>query len=249
MKAKLNRIFTLSGRNIKEMLRDPIGLIFNFALPEVMLILFYFAFHSLTAQFEMKYLCPSIVVFAQAFLTLFVGLLVSVDRDGAYVTRLYIAGGKADEFILGYAFSVLPIAILQSVIILLTGVIIEPSFASVYILTGLLLSIFTSILFIGFGLLCGSLCNAKSIGGVCSIVIAGQSVLSGMWFPLSDLPSGFIFFLKCLPFKNASSLTVGATDGLRFEGGFLVPFLIVLAYETAVCILAVLAFSKRIKNK
>ena len=249
MKAKFSRILTLSGRNVKEMIRDPLGLTFNFVLPEAMLILFYLAFHSLTAQFEMKYLCPSIVVFAQAFLTLFVGLLISVDTEGSYITRLYIAGGKADEFIAGYAFSTLPIAVLQAVIIFATGIIIEPSFATVYVLAGLVLSVFTALLFISFGLLFGSLFSAKSIGGVCSIVIAGQSVLSGMWFPLEDLPAGFITFLHCLPFKNATSLMIGAANGLNFERGFIVPFLIVFAYTIAIFVFAVIAFSRRIKSK
>ena len=80
MNNSVSRIITLTKRNIKEILRDPLSLIFTIALPLFMEILFYFIFHELTAQFEMKYLAPGIVVFSESFLTLFTGLLISLDR-------------------------------------------------------------------------------------------------------------------------------------------------------------------------
>ena len=71
MKNSISRIVALTERNIKELFRDPISVIFTIGLPLSMEILFYFLFHNLTSQFEMCYLAPGIVVFSQAFLTLF----------------------------------------------------------------------------------------------------------------------------------------------------------------------------------
>ena len=76
MRDSISRIAVLTGRNLKEIIRDPLSLVFAIALPLVMEILFYFIFHSLTTQFEMKYLAPGIVVFAESFLTLFTGILI-----------------------------------------------------------------------------------------------------------------------------------------------------------------------------
>ena len=68
MSNSISRILTLTKRNFKEILRDPISLVFTIGLPLVMEIVFYFLFHELTDQFDVKYLAPGIVVFSQAFL-------------------------------------------------------------------------------------------------------------------------------------------------------------------------------------
>ena len=102
------RILILTKRNIKEIVRDPLSIIFLIALPLLMQIMFYFLFHTKTSQFEMKYLAPGIVVFSQSFLTLFTGLLISVDRSSSFLTRLYVSKAKSYEFIFSYALSVLP---------------------------------------------------------------------------------------------------------------------------------------------
>ena len=244
----IKRISALFKRNVKEILRDPLSLAFTFVLPEAMLVIFYFAFHTKTSQFEMKYLCPSIIVFAQAFLSLFIGLLISADRDGAYITRLYVSGARAGEFIAGYALSAFPIALFQSILIFATGTIIEPDFFSAYMLIGLLFSVLTAMLFINFGLLFGSLFGVKSVGGAASVVITGQSVLSGMWFPLESLSEGFIGFLKVLPFKNATDLLVGAANGFEFSDGVAAPLIIVAAYSALIFALAVFAFKRQMRK-
>ena len=112
----INRIFTLTKRNIKEIIRDPLSLVFMLALPLFMEILFYFLFHELTAQFEMKYLAPGIVVFSQSFLALFTGLLISMDRNTSFLTRLYVSKAKSHEFILSYALAIIPLSLMQSIL-------------------------------------------------------------------------------------------------------------------------------------
>ena len=56
MKKSLSRICILTKRNLKEIFRDPISIIFMFGLPLLMEVLFYILFHGQTSQFEMKYL-------------------------------------------------------------------------------------------------------------------------------------------------------------------------------------------------
>ena len=112
----MNRILTLTKRNLKEIVRDPLSLVFIILLPLAMEILFYFIFHELTTQFEMKYLAPGIVVFSQSFLTLFIGLLLSIDRNTSFLTRLYVSKAKSHEFIISYALAMLPIVFVQSIL-------------------------------------------------------------------------------------------------------------------------------------
>ena len=250
MKQSLSRIFILMKRNIKEILRDPLSLIFTLAMPLFMEILFYLLFHKLTAQFEMKYLAPGIVVFAQSFIALFVGLLIAVDRSTSFLTRLYVSKTKSFEFIFGYALSIVPIVFVQSILFFLVGGIIDSSIFSISMIYAIFLSLVTSLFFIGIGILLGTICSEKSIGGISSIVIAGQSVLSGMWFPIEGLGEGMINFMNCLPFRNATLLIQNTMNGINdtFKD-FVLPLIIVLAYTIVVFIIAIIMFKKKMKDK
>ncbi len=250
MRKSLSRTLTLTGRNIKEILRDPLSLVFMAAMPLVMEVLFYFIFHELTDQFEMKYLAPGIVVFAEAFLSLFAGLLISVDRSTSFLSRLCVSAARPHEFIFSYTLALMPLTLLQSVLFFAVGAIIDPSIISVGIIYGILTSLITSLLFVGFGILFGSVCTEKSVGGVASIVIAGQSVLSGMWFPTTGMSEGFLTVMRLLPFKNATELvqnvTLGITDPIK---EFFIPLLVVLVYTVLIFGGAIFAFRAKMKNR
>ena len=114
MNQSINRIWILTKRNFKEIMRDPLSLVFIIALPLVMEILFYILFSKLTPQFEMKFLAPGIVVFSQTFLSLFIGLLISLDKSTSFLTRLYVSKAKSYEFVISYALALIPIVLLQS---------------------------------------------------------------------------------------------------------------------------------------
>ncbi len=250
MRNTLSRIFILTKRNLKEILRDPLSLIFTLGLPLVMEVLFYLLFHKLTAQFAMKYLAPGIVVFSESFLSLFVGLLLAIDRSTSFLTRLYVSKAKSFEFIFGYALAIIPIIFVQSILFFLVGGIIDSSIFSVGMIYAILLSLVTSMFFIGVGLLLGSACNEKSIGGVASIVIAGQSILSGMWFPIEGLNSGVIKAMEILPFRNATILIQNVFNGLgNTFNDFIKPLLIVLGYSSLVFVLAIILFKNKMKSK
>ena len=250
MNKSLSRIIILTKRNFKEILRDPISLIFTIGLPLVMEIVFYFLFHELTDQFDMKYLAPGIVVFSQAFLTLFIGLLLSIDRNTSFLTRLYVSKTKSYEFIISYLASMIPIILMQSILFFLIGGIIDPSIFKVEMIYAILMSLVTSIVFLGFGILFGSICNEKTVGGVASIIISAHSVLSGMWFPTEGLDGGFITVMNYLPFKNATVLVLNTLNGVNdINKDFLHPLFILLIYSVVVFLLAILLFKNKMKSK
>ena len=250
MNKSLSRIFTLTKRNIKEILRDPLSLIFTIGMPLALEVLFYLIFHDLTDQFEMKYLAPGIVVFSQSFLALFTGLLIALDRSTSFLTRLYVSKAKSYEFIFGYALAVIPISFIQTILFFLVGGIIDTSIFSLSMLLAILVSVIPALLFISLGILLGSLCNEKSIGGVSSIVIAGQSVLSGMWFPVEGLSAGILTFMKILPFKNATMLVQNALNGINDNfNDFVLPLIIVLGYTIIIFLIAIIVFKNKMKGK
>ena len=80
--------------------------------------------------------------------------------------------------------------------------------------------------------------NERSIGGVCSIIISAQSVLSGMWFPVEGLGSGIIKVMNVLPFKNATILLQNALNGYTdLYTDLFYPLIIVLVYIIFIFIL------------
>ena len=249
MRESLYRIRALVKRNLKEILRDPLSLIFMIALPLFMEILFFLIFHKMTSQFEIAYLAPGIVVFAQAFLSLFAGLLIAQDRSSAFLNRLYVSRALSYEFIFGYALALLPIALVQSVLFFLVGGALDPSVFSVGMIYGILLSLVTALFYVGAGVLIGSVATEKAVGGLASIVITGQSLLSGMWFPPEGLSKGVIVAMKCLPFKNATLVVQNGFLGVgEAFTDFVLPLLIVLAYSVAVTVAAIFAFRKNMKG-
>ena len=250
MKGSFSRINALAGRNMKEILRDPLSLVFIIGLPLVMEILFYLIFHKLTSQFEMRYLAPGIVAFSQAFLSLFVGLLIANDRGTTFLTRLYVSPARSHEFIFAYALPILPVVLVQSVLFFLVGGLFDSSILSASIIPAVLISLVTSLFFISAGILVGSISNEKSVGGIASIIITGQSILSGMWFPIDQLGGGFMAVMNALPFRSATLLVQNTMNGIGdFTNDFLKPLLIVLAYTVLVFILAIVIFMRRMRSK
>ena len=250
MNKSLSRINTLTKRNLKEIIRDPLSLIFIIGLPLVMEVLFYYIFHNLTSQFEMKYLAPGIVVFSQTFLTLFIGMLISIDRTTSFSTRLFVSKTKSYEFIISYALALIPIVLVQSILFFLIGGIIEPSLFKIEIILAIPLSLITSMLFLGLGILFGSLCNEKSVGGVSSIIISAHSVLSGMWFPVEGLEGGMVKLMNILPFKNATILIQNTINGFSdLMNDFLKPLLIIIIYTVVIFVVAIVVFKNKMKSK
>lgn len=250
MKKSLSRTIILTKRNFKEILRDPLSLVFTLGMPLFMEILFYFIFHNLTSQFEMKYLAPGIVVFAESFLSLFVGLLIALDRSTSFLTRLYVSKAKPYEFIFSYALSIVPIVFIQSLLFFLVGGIIDSSIFGIGMILAILISIIPSLFYIGIGILLGTICNEKSIGGISSIVIAGQSVLSGMWFPIEGLNEGIVALMDALPFRNATRLVQNIMNGINdsFQD-FILPLIIVLAYTVVSFVVAIILFRRKMVSK
>ena len=249
MRNSLSRIYALSKRNAKEIVRDPLSLIFMIGLPLFMEILFYLLFHKLTDQFRMIYLAPGIVVFSQSFLALFTGQLIALDRSSSLLTRLYVSRATSVEFILSYALPILPLTLLQSILFFLVGGIFDRGLFGWRMPLAILLSLVTSLFFIGMGILFGSVCSEKSIGGIASILVACQSVLSGMWFPIEGLGQGMLALMDALPFRNATLLVQNTVLGSGDAwGDFVRPLLILLGYTLAAFVSAILLFRRKMKT-
>ena len=80
---------TFSKRCAKEILRDPLNLLFGLGFPVVLLLLLSAIQANIPVPlFEIQALAPGITVFGLSFMTLFSATLIARDRESAFLQRL-----------------------------------------------------------------------------------------------------------------------------------------------------------------
>lgn len=68
----MNALTAFSGRNTKEMLRDPLNLAFGLGFPVVLLLLLTAIQRNIPVNlFQLEYLTPGIAIFGLSFIALF----------------------------------------------------------------------------------------------------------------------------------------------------------------------------------
>ena len=240
------KALAFSGRNLKELCRDPLMLIFSVGFPAVVLLLLT-AIQSNVPQalFPIDALAPGIAVFGLSFISLFSGMLIARDRSASFLVRLFASPMRGADFILGYTLPLMPIALAQSVICFGLSLALGLQF-SFNLLLALAVLMPTAVLFIGLGLLLGTLVNDKAVGGIASILVNVAAWLSGTWFDLKIVGGAFETIGYCLPFAHAVDAARAASAGAY---GDVLPHLWwVLGYGIAAVLLAILAFKCKLRS-
>lgn len=203
----MNRTLNFYKRNLKEVLRDPIIYIFCLGFPIVMFVLFNLInkySSGNTPMFEIQSLLPGIIVFSYTFVMLTMSLSVSKDKQSFFLKRLYSSPMKSWNFILGYSLVGLFIGILQTVVCVITGLVISLISSVNYLSIGSILLLFVSqlpilITNVFLGVFIGTILNDKSAPGICSIFISLAGILGGCWMPIETM-GGFESLCRILPF-------------------------------------------------
>ena len=241
------RMLSFAKRTAKEILRDPLSLIFGLGFP-VMLILILSAIQANipVSIFEIESLAPGMTIFGLSFMTLFSAQLISKDRESTFLQRLYASPMTAMDCILGYTLPILPLAIIQALVCFLVSIPLGLPVTGGMIRATLSI-IPSAIFFIGMGLLCGSTLGTKQVGGLCGALLTNLAAfLSGIWIDLELIGGVFEKIANILPFVHSAEL-----ERLAYSGGTegLAEHLIwVLGYALAAVIIAVLLFLRQMKN-
>lgn len=241
-------MLTFAKRNVKEILRDPLTLFFGLGFPLVLILLLSVIQANIPVElFEIGHLTPGITVFGLSFMTLFSATIIAKDRSSALLQRLYTTPLTPLDFILGYTLPIVPIAVVQSIICYLVAIALGLT-VTVNILYAVLLIVPISILFVGLGLLFGSILNDKQVGGICGALLTNLSAwLSGIWFDLDLVGGAFKKIAYCLPFVHAVELERAVLSGSFSE---LFPHLWwVLGYAAVTIVAAVLLFLRQMKKQ
>lgn len=242
------RLLTFSVRTAKELLRDPLNLGFGLGFPPVLLLLLTAIQANIPISlFEIENLAPGIAVFGLSFMTLFSATLVAKDRESALLLRLYTTPLSAADFILGYVLPVLPIALAQSAGCYLAAMALGLS-ATITIIYAIAFLIPVCLLFIGVGLLCGSIFNVKQVGGLCGALFINLAAwFSGVWFDLNLAGGMFKKMASVLPFVHAVELERAVLNG---DYACVFPHLLwVSGYSIVIVGIAVLMFLCQMKRQ
>lgn len=235
------KIKTLVIRNFKEIIRDPLSIIFAILLPLFLLFIFQ-QFEIPSEVYSIENFTPGIIIFSFSFITLFTANLVASDRSTSFLIRLGVSPLKSSDFIFGYTLSIIPIILIQNILFYLLAFLLGLSF-SINIIYAILLSIPLSILFIMLGILIGSLTSVKSSSGISSIIVQLVAFTSGMYFS-TDMVGGFFASLcKALPFSHELNILKTILNG--WDISILSDIIIVLIYTIIITFVSIIIFKKK----
>lgn len=245
------RIILFAKRNTKEILRDPINLFFGLGFPLILLVLLSVINASIPPEannpmFSIENLAPGLAMFGTAFMALFTGMLVSKDRTSSFLMRLFASPMTSFDFILGYTLPMFVMSLVQAAITLLASCVVGLEL-TVNLLFAILVTMLTSLLFVGFGLLFGSLLNDKAVGGICGALLTNVAGwLSGVFIPIDLIGGAFKKATDILPFYHSVQAIKATLGGNLIE--ILPHLIIVLGYTIVIFILAIIVFHRRMSG-
>lgn len=240
------KALTFAQRNRKEILRDPMTLLFGMVLPVLMLWLFSMMSENMPFDlFTLEKLAPAIIVFSFSFITLFTGMLIGRDKSSSYLMRIFASPMAAIDYLIGYALPLLPVAFIQMSACYGAALLLGMPFTYDAIPAfGLLVII--SFLYIAFGLFFGTFFTDRQVGAIFAIFVNVTTWFSGTWFGLDMIGGTFQTIAYLLPFAHAVDAVRAAFAGNY--GDVLMPMLWVIAYTVVIFGIAVWGFRKRMRG-
>ena len=241
----MNRMFNFAIRNFKELIRDPLALVFEIILPLFLLFIFR-QFDIPSENYKLENFTPGIVVFGLSFITLFTATLVAKDRDSALLMRLGASPMRARDYIFGYILSLFPIILIQNILFFGMACLMGLSFSFNVILV-IIVTLFISVFFITLGILIGSLVSEKATGGVGSIVVQLVCFTSGMYFPSEMVGEAFARICEFLPFESSIKIIGGI---LNNSPSTIEPrnIVVISVYAISAVIVSSLIFRRKLKQ-
>ena len=220
------RMINFAKRNFKELIRDPLSLVFEIALP--LFLLFIFQQIDIPADnYKLENFTPSIILFGFSFITIFSATLIAKDRTSSFLIRLGTSPMKSSDYILFF----------------LAAIAMGLEF-SISIIPTILISLIISIFFISLGILIGSLVSEKGTGGLGSVIVQLVCFTSGMYFPKEAMGGVFEVICKALPFESCLNIIQGTLHN-DFSNLSLIHVIVFLIYFIAILLLSIIVFKKR----
>lgn len=252
----MKRAFIFGKRCLTEMVRDPLSYIFCLGFPIIMLIVMTVVDKSIPEEtgmtlFHIGSLTGGITIFGQMFVMLFTALNVAHDRSGSFLARMYATPMKPLDFVAGYVIPSLVIAVAQAVVTFASALVIALITGGELSVTGMLISLLplmpSALMFIGLGLIAGTLFSEKAAPGLCSVVISVGSMLGCIWFDAQATGGVMLTVCKAMPFFYCTkSVRAAISNDLTFDS-FILPLIVVAVCAIVIICLSAIAFSSKMR--
>ena len=239
------RTLNFAKRNIKELIRDPLGLVFSILLPLFLLFIFQ-QFNIPNEAYKLNYFTPGIIIFSFSFLTLFTSTLIARDRTSSLLIRLGVSPMKSHEYILGYILSLIPMILIQNILLFGLALILGLNF-SISILYTIVASIVVSLLFISIGILFGSMLSEKGASGISSVIVQFVCFTSGMYFSIDIVGKGFAKVCHILPFEGSLNI-LKATLNNDFSMVTTENIVVFVLYTLILLVLSIIVFNNKMTS-
>jgi len=240
------KFMSLTNRNFKEVLRDPVTTLLGVFLPLLFLILFSLIQAQLPLElFIPRNLTPGIIIFSFSFLIMFSATLLTKDRHTAFLVRLYTTPLKASDYIISYIIPFLVVAILQIVVCFAAGLAFGGSFQNMLVTSFLFMLI--ALMCICLGIIFGTLFTVSQVSGIGSVFVTFIGLLSGIWIDLSMIGGTFEQIGYVLPFAHAVDASRSLLSGKGFSD-ISQNLSVVAVYTVVMFVLAVFAFKRNMRR-
>jgi len=233
----------LAKRNLKEVLRDPLSLGIAIALPLGLLLMLQALGGDETPFLTPTMLTPGIILFGFVMIMFSSSMILSRDRETSLLARLLTAPVRSSEFVSGYSVPYLLVAAVQSIVLMVVGVILgltsEGPMGAVILVFALM-----AIFFVALGMIFGATLTVAQTSGAYALVLM-LTIFGGAWFDLEEIGGVFVTVGDLLPFKHALDATRAVmADGAGFAD-IATDVYWVAGYTAAAVALAVAAFQRR----
>jgi len=236
------RFMVLAKRNFKETFLDYLSLGLSIIFPPALLLILQ-TIGRVDPFFTATNLAPGIVLFGFALLSLSSGMLLAKDRESAFLSRLFTAPLRANDFISAYSLPYMPVAIIQTVLVFAIAALLGLEISGNAGLVFLILFIM-SIGYIGLGMILGTVFTYKTVS-IAWIAVNLLTIFGGAWFPLEFIGGGIQTTMDALPFAHAID---AARDVMAQGAGFgdiAIDFYWVIGYTIVFFALGVFLFRRR----
>lgn len=239
------RFLAFASRNQKEIIRDPLTILFGIGLPVVVMWLFTVMQQNMPMElYKIENLTPGVIVFSFAFLTLFSGMLIGKDKGSSFLMRVVVSPLRPSDYIIGYTIPLILIAMMQIVVCFITAYFLNLKF-DWNVIVAIAVLLVNALLYLGFGLMLGTFFTDKQVGGIFALFVNIVTWLSGTWFTLDMIGGVFEKVASVLPFVHAVEVTRLALQG--DYGEMLLPLIWVVGYTVVLYAIAIGAFRKKMR--
>lgn len=239
------KILNFANRNFKELIRDPITIIFAIIFPECLLVLMSLINKNIPVDlFSIEKLSPGIAFFGLSFLSLFTAISISSDRETSFLTRLFSTTMKARDFIFGYVLPNILIGVVQTIICFATSIAFGLK-AQLSLIGAVAVSSVCSVMFVSIGICLGCVLSNKASSGISSIVIQLSAWLSGIWFDIKLVGNVYETICEMLPFYHGVEAIKAAVN--CDLSATLSNLMWIIGYTIIFMIIAILLFKRKMK--